>query len=92
MTRRSKYWLKNFSRFLVALAGILAAILLADQLSKFLGLLGALCCAPLALTMPTVLHLKTLAKTKSQKIRDMLIIMISIAILVFSTTQSIATW
>lgn len=58
-----RYWLKNLSRFLVCLSSVYIAIALKDELDKFFGLIGALLCAPLALTMPAAIHMKLLAKT-----------------------------
>lgn len=83
---QKKYLLQNGSRFLVCLTGIYIAVELASKIDKFLGLLGALCCAPLALTLPATLHLVALAKTRSDKIFDVLLVIISIGILFFSTS------
>lgn len=85
-------WAKNASRLLIASLAIILALFLAEKLDKFLGLLGALFCAPLALTLPAILHFKALAKTRAQKIADIILIIISFAILVLCTTQSIITW
>jgi len=57
-----------------------------------LGIVGALLCAPLAITLPCLLHLKTVAKTNREKIVDILLIVISLGILVMSTYQSIENW
>ena len=88
----TRYWLKNFQRFLVVFAGVYCAVELAHKVDKFLGLMGALLCAPLALTMPALLHLKLIAKRKREKFFDIVILAISIVVLVFSTYQSIDTW
>ena len=61
------------------------AVELASKIDKFLGLMGALLCAPLALTMPSLLHLKLIAKTRSEKTIDVTILILSVAVLVFST-------
>ena len=81
----SRYWLKNFQRFLVVFFGVYCAVELAHVLDKFLGLLGALLCAPLALTMPALLHLRLIAKKRRERFFDVVIIVISIVILIFST-------
>ena len=90
--KNQRHWAKNLSRFLIALMTVVLAIFLADKITQFLGLLGALLCAPLALTLPALLHFKAIAKSRSEKIFDVFLILISIAILVFSTTQSIINW
>ena len=88
----ARKWIKNFSRFLVVALSVYLAVVLASKLDKFLSLLGALLCAPLAFTMPTLCHFKLLATTKAQKIEDMLIVGLSFVILVFCTIQSIEGW
>lgn len=80
------YWMQNFSRFLVTLSAIVFAVVLADKLDKFLGLLGSLLCAPLALTFPALVHLKHLAATKMQKAVDIGVIFVSTCIFFFCTS------
>ena len=65
---------------------------LASKIDKFLALIGAFLCAPLAIFFPALLHYNLLAKTKGQKAVDMALIVISVAIFVFCSTQSILTW
>ena len=89
---KTRYWLKNFQRFLVVFGGAYLAVELASKIDKFLGLLGALLCAPLALFMPALLHMVLLAKTKSEYAIDIAILVISVGILIFSTWQSLETW
>ena len=89
---KPRYWLKNFQRFLVVFIGAYMGVELASKIDKFLGLLGSLFCAPLALTIPSLIHLKLVAKTKSEKIIDIIIAIVSFAVLIFSTHQSISNW
>ena len=84
--------MQNFSRMCVTLVAIIVAIFLASKLDKFLGLIGSLVCAPLALTFPGLLHIKYLAKTKTEKFFDGALIGISILIFFFCTIQSILGW
>ena len=86
------YWMQNFSRFLVCLSAIILATCLADKIDKFLGLVGSLLCAPLALFFPALIHLNLIAKSTSAKVSDLLMILISIIIFFFCTVQSILTW
>ena len=88
----ARKWLKNLQRTLVVILAAYCAVALAGKLDKFLSLLGALFCAPLALTFPAVLHLKVVAKTRSQKFWDVIIIIISLGMLVFCTQQSVSNW
>ena len=65
--RQSKtvFWLKNISRCLVVLAAAYLGVALASKIDKFLGLMGAVLCAPLALTIPSLIDLKVRANTFS---------------------------
>ena len=87
-----KKWLKNISRCFFVVSAVYLAVTLASKLDKFLSLLGALLCTPLAFTMPTLCHYKLLAHTRREKLIDMGIVFISFVILVFCTIQGIDTW
>ena len=60
------YWVKNVSRVLVCILGAYASIELQDVLAQFLGLVGAICCAPIAMALPSLFHLELVAKTKKE--------------------------
>lgn len=61
-------WSINISRVIVITVACYIAVELSDKIDKFLGLLGALCCAPLAILMPALLNLKVLSKTPKEKL------------------------
>ena len=86
---KQRYWFKNFQRFLVVFAGAYMAVELASKIDKFLGLMGALLCAPLALFMPALVHLRLIAKRRREIFFDIAMLILSIGVLVFSTVQSI---
>jgi len=77
---------------LVTAVAAICAVCLASKLEKFLALVGSFLCAPLALFLPSAAHLKLLAKTKKDKIVDMALVFVSIAIFFFCSIQSILTW
>jgi solute carrier family 36 (proton-coupled amino acid transporter) len=85
-------WARNLSRFLVVVSASILAVFLAEILDKFFGLIGALLCAPLAFMFPAMLHLRLIAKTKSEQMVDWLIIILSIGALIFCVSQSILSW
>lgn len=85
LTLPSRRWAKNFSRFIICISAASITVWLEGNLNKFLGLLGALLCGPLALTIPAALHLKVLAKTKCEKIVDLSLLLLSGLVLVFCT-------
>lgn len=82
-------WLKNLSRMTFVILGAVMALIFAEHLDKFLSLLGAVLCAPLAITFPTLFHLKLIAKTKYEKVEDIIIIGISFFIFVFCTMHTL---
>ena len=73
-------FLQNVSRFLVCLGSAYIALELAGKLDLVLALIGALFCAPLALIMPTLCHLVKVAKTSQEKLQDLAIIVLSVAV------------
>ena len=89
---KCKYWLKNLQRMLVVLVSVVIAMTVADKIDKFLGLVGALLCAPLAMTIPAMVHLRMLARTTKEKVIDLIFIVGSMAILLFCTVQQILVW
>ena len=84
--------MRRFSRFLVCLTATLFGIILAKEMDKFLGLLGALIGSPLALSMPALIHLKLVAETRLVKLFDCTLIIISIFTFVLSTYMSVQQW
>ena len=87
-----KTWITNFSRFLVLISAILAAVFLADKMDKACGLMGALFCAPLALFFPALLHRKICAKTMSEKAFDSFFIIVSIVLLIYCVSDTLLRW
>lgn len=83
--KKLRYWLQNFSRFIVALLAIFFAIELSKSLDQFLSVLGALLCAPLAILYPSLLHLVALAKTRNEKLKDIFLVILAVTVMVFST-------
>ena len=76
-------------RIIILLVASYCAITLHKQLAVFIAILGALLCAPLAITMPIALHLKHKAETTREKVVDAVLIVISVLCLILSTYQSI---
>lgn len=80
-----KYALQNLQRLVVCIMATYCAVAVGKALDKVLGIIGALLCAPLAITLPSLLHLYTVAKTNREKIIDIILVVISIGILIMST-------
>ena len=88
----TRTWLKNLSRTIVVVVAVYMAIELEAKIDKFMGLLGAVCCAPLALFIPALLHMKLLSATTASKLENLVYIFLSTFIFVFSTWQSLSNW
>eukprot|EP00353_Schmidingerella_taraikaensis_P014736 CAMPEP_0185575066 /NCGR_PEP_ID=MMETSP0434-20130131/6361_1 /TAXON_ID=626734 ORGANISM="Favella taraikaensis, Strain Fe Narragansett Bay" /NCGR_SAMPLE_ID=MMETSP0434 /ASSEMBLY_ACC=CAM_ASM_000379 /LENGTH=67 /DNA_ID=CAMNT_0028191835 /DNA_START=1615 /DNA_END=1818 /DNA_ORIENTATION=+ len=61
-------------------------------MDKFLGLLGALLGSPMAMTIPALIHYKSVATSKCAKGVDIVIIILSVFTLIFSTAMSLQAW
>ena len=85
-------WLKNLSRTVVCILGCSISILFMDYLDQFLGVSGAILGVTVILIVPTLCHYKLLAETKQQKILDIFVIMLSIAILGLCSYNGIKAW
>lgn len=84
--------MNNLLRTIVVVLTVIISITIADKIDKFLGLVGALLCAPLAMTIPALVHLILVAKTFKAKLIDTALIAGSFAVLGFTTVQSVTTW
>ena len=56
-----KYYLTNLSRLCVLMFATYVAIELQKKLDLFLSILGAVLCAPIAITLPALLNLKVMS-------------------------------
>ena len=63
-----------------------------DNLDKFLSVVGALTCTPIAFTLPTWFHLKVSAKTDFERRSDKVLIGLSLVIMVWCTFYAFYTW
>lgn len=89
---KRRFWAKNFSRFFICISAITVSIKMFSVLDKFLGLVGAIFCAPMAFIIPTMCHLKLVARTNEEKLKDIAIVAFSIMIMVFCVEQIISGW
>ncbi|KIK80948.1 hypothetical protein PAXRUDRAFT_833212 [Paxillus rubicundulus Ve08.2h10] len=82
-------WLKNLFRFgLVMLCTAISWVGAAD-LDKFVALIGSFACVPLCYVYPAMLHYKAVAKTRAEKLADVLLGSFGMAAMVFTTVQTI---
>ena len=86
------YYGSRISRCFVVVSAAILGFVLAKDMDKFLGLLGALLGSPMAMTIPAMIHYKAVATNKCWKALDILIIILSLFTLVFSTGLSLQAW
>lgn len=93
-TRSGKYnWKvkteKNLFRFLVVAVCCLAAWAGANDLDKFVSLIGSVACVPLCFIYPPLLHLKANATRKATKALNYAMLFFGIVCVVFAGSQTI---
>ncbi|KAG0700274.1 amino acid transporter [Suillus ampliporus] len=82
-------WLKNLFRFgLVAISTVISWAGAAD-LDKFVSLIGSFACVPLCFVYPAMLHYKAVAKTRTEKIGDIVLGVFGMAAMIFTTALTI---
>ncbi|PVH95091.1 amino acid transporter-like protein [Periconia macrospinosa] len=85
-------WKKNaFRMSLVLLTGLIAAVGASD-LDKFVALIGSFACVPLVYIYPAFLHYKGVAETNLAKAGDVLMMVIGVGAMVYTTSITIARW
>ncbi|KAJ2615367.1 hypothetical protein H4S08_001267 [Coemansia sp. RSA 1365] len=85
-------WQKNLFRTLLVLLITMIAIFGAEKLDNFIAIVGAGACLPLSFLYPVMLHYKALANSWWARLKDIILIAISLFGLVYVTFISIDTW
>lgn len=87
-----KAWLINSQRLILIAVSVALCIALGDTLDKFNSLIGTFAAAPVAFTIPCLMHYYLCNPTRIQKILDIAIIIFSLIVLVFCSGFTIWTW
>ncbi|TDL25518.1 hypothetical protein BD410DRAFT_764991 [Rickenella mellea] len=82
-------WEKNMFRFVVVTFCAGLSWFGAKDLDKFVALVGSFACVPLCYVYPAMLHYKACAKTRKQKIADIVLMVFGMAAMVYTTAQTI---
>ncbi|BGP19323.1 hypothetical protein JCM10213v2_007412 [Rhodosporidiobolus nylandii] len=82
-------WEKNAFRTVSVAACALIAWLGANDLDKFVSLIGSLACVPLGLVYPALLHYKACAHTRKQKTIDIALMVFGVLCAIYTTTQTV---
>ncbi|KIV99169.1 uncharacterized protein PV09_09123 [Verruconis gallopava] len=85
-------WKKNVYRFfmVVLCAGI--AWVGADDLDKFVALVGSFACIPLVYIYPPMLHYRAISKTTWQRVADIILIIFGFVGMAYTTVLTVKSW
>lgn len=89
---KKRQWAKNFNRAFIVAFTCGFTVLLGNKLDKFLSILGALCCTPIAFIFPSIFHFKVCAETNIQKAIDLSIFVLGLGIMGYCTTTGLINW
>ena len=82
-------WIKNVFRVgLLTFCGIVS-ILGTGNLDKFVSLIGSVACVPLVYIYPAVLHYKGVAETRREKIGDIVMMVMGVVCMIYTTTVTV---
>ncbi|KAL8766372.1 MAG: hypothetical protein Q9209_006842 [Squamulea sp. 1 TL-2023] len=85
-------WKKNAFRTSITILCVLISILGASDLDKFVALIGAFACVPLVYIYPAFLHFKGVARSPWVKAGDVVLCVIGLGAMVYSTSVTVMTW
>ncbi|KEF52449.1 uncharacterized protein A1O9_11690 [Exophiala aquamarina CBS 119918] len=82
-------WKKNGFRSLLVVLCILVSILGANNLDRFVALIGSFACVPLVYIYPPLLHYKGVAESKWAKIGDIALIILGLVCMIYTTCVTV---
>ncbi|RFU34624.1 hypothetical protein B7463_g1703, partial [Scytalidium lignicola] len=96
-TRSGKYnpyikWQKNIFRFFVVMLCASIAWFGANDLDKFVSIVGSFACVPLVYIYPPMLHYKAVAKSNFRKTADVILCIFGFIVMVYTTSLTVLSW
>ncbi|KAJ5403881.1 Amino acid transporter, partial [Penicillium cosmopolitanum] len=96
-TRSGKYnpyikWKKNAFRFFLVILCSIVAWAGADNLDKFVSLVGSFACVPLIYVYPPLLHLRACARSRRQAIADVTLTVFGVICCIYTTFLTLQNW
>ncbi|KAL0954912.1 hypothetical protein HGRIS_003844 [Hohenbuehelia grisea] len=82
-------WQKNILRFAVVMFCTVVSIFGAADLDKFVAFVGSFACVPLCYVYPAMLHYKAIARTRSQKAKDIAMMVFGCIAALYTTIQTV---
>ena len=80
---------KNVSRTIIVASSCVVALMIYDKLDRFLSVTGSLTCTPIAFILPALFHYGGVAETMTEKVIDIIIIVVALVIMLYCTTYAI---
>ena len=87
-----KFWCVNCSRTILVALTVFLGVYFTTTLDRLMSVVGSLTCSPIAFIFPAGYHLALTAKSKFQKVTDLLIMILGCIFMVFGTAYTIYTW
>lgn len=78
-------WKKNGFRTLLTVLCVLVSILGANNLDRFVALIGSFACVPLVYIYPPLLHYKGVAESRAAKVGDITLIVVGTVCMIYTT-------
>lgn len=96
-SRTGKYnpyikWKKNIFRFFMVVVCAMLAWVGANDLDKFVALVGSFACIPLVYIYPPMLHYKAIAKSRAMKTSDVLLCIFGFVGMAYTSALTISSW
>ncbi|KAK9667581.1 hypothetical protein K7432_017663 [Basidiobolus ranarum] len=85
-------WQKNLLRVGIVVLTMFIAMFGANDLDKFISLIGSICCTPLSLIFPSLFHYRAIATTKRQKMIDISLACFGTFIMLFTVWTTASQW
>lgn len=85
-------WQKNIFRFVLVFFTAFVAWGGADDLDRFVSLVGSFACIPLVYVYPPLLHLKSVARSNQEKANDLLLIAFGFGCMAYTTYVTLSSW
>ncbi|KAI9487568.1 MAG: transmembrane amino acid transporter protein-domain-containing protein [Benjaminiella poitrasii] len=85
-------WQKNTLRAGIVICGTLIALFGANDLDKFISLIGSICCCPLSLIFPPLFHMALRTTKGSRRVIDTVLIIFGIMVMLFTFYHTSKQW
>ena len=85
-------WRKNYFRAFVVLIAVIIAWIGANDLDKFVSLIGSFACIPLIYIYPPLFHYKVFENNKKLQAIDLAILIFGALVMSYTSWQTIALW